>query len=131
MYMSLVHGYALTVGTWSRTVYAGGTRVVYTGWVIRVGIPGAIPTQPPHAREQTHTQRSGPRKPRGLEWVGCGAGTVPFACHQGPLHPTLLPDHLQQAGGPLPAVAVRRVGLRSSTRLLANKGEIKAYFSET
>ena len=61
---------------------AGGCRTgmvpgwVY-GWVYRVGIPGEYPAaSPPRPGERSQVQRSGPRKPRGLEWVVPGSSGV-------------------------------------------------------
>ena len=48
-----------------------------TGWVYGVGIRGGYRGVLPSRRaRKPHTQRSGPRKPKGLEWVGYGAGRV-------------------------------------------------------
>ena len=69
-------------------VYRVGTRVVHTGWVYRVGNTGY--TGYPASSKDVHRQapcrqRSGPRKPKGLEWVVCRVRPVRPSTHPPPL----------------------------------------------
>ena len=71
----------------SRGVHVGGSygcpgegiQGGYTGWVI----PDQGSTQPATARQGADPEpaKRAPEAPQGLEWVGSGAGTVPFACY--------------------------------------------------
>ena len=52
---------------------------------IRVGIPGEYPATQLLEEGPVATQRSGPRKPTGLEWVGVAGPGVPSVRRRGRL----------------------------------------------
>ena len=116
--------YVHVPGTW----YHAGVRVQhlqagarvygdgYSGWAGG----GLYRVLPSNLESGGLNQRSGPRKPRGLEWVGSGCSARPapgdHPCGARSVHPVALP--------------VSRT-LPADGRLLANKGEINVIFYRT
>ena len=65
-------------------MYQGGCTGWVYGWVYRRGYTGYYPAT---LLEEVLYQRSGPRKPAGLEWVGTGPGVLVFGGGYGQDHP--------------------------------------------